>query len=846
MTLFQPRKGKFNVTDKGSVLDRTHFDLKTVQPHLFTIGLLIFGTILGVAKYVLWKDFFDMQLGTLLLNLGWALFSMLILLAAVSVARETRQIRGQIRIDTQLPVTLYFEDGVVIDCITSDFSMGGLAAQLPKGFEINNRVVTHVSMPMCDDMLTLPVDTVRTDAGTVRLRFEELSMFQSRQLVRAVMGRADAWQQAQGHKPVSGLRSLRDIAIVALTTLRRIVRPSLRKVPASVPAPVASAMLAGVLATGIALSGAMAGTALAQTPARDLPVGKSAPVVVEGGVRKHRITLKDLSIGSPIRLQGTRGEIGIPFGLRSDEVVTDASITLDLAYSPDLLGDISQMVVLLNGEVLRTVALNADTADRLRLTLDVEPALFLPGDNQLNIRFLGHYSRDCEDPFHSSLWLNLSNRRSFIELTTQQLALPSDLADLPAPFFDSRDPLPLRLPFVFAEQPGNSELEAAGVIASWMGAKASYRGFAFPPAIGVIPKGNAIVFMIGNGRLAGINRRANGPTVAVIRNPADRFGKLLLIMGRTGAELKLAANGLAFTKGLAGGTSASMSSVRVPVFKPYAAPRWLRNDRPVELSEFTKPFTLEGRGLPPGPLTAQFRVAPDLFFWPRSGARLDMAYRYPTASWLDLRASRLDVSMNGQYLRTLGIGSGNWWGKWISDGPDASSREREAHVILPDYILFGQNELVFDYGLIMADKRRCEGTLPNNVRVNIMPRSTIDLTGTYHSAQLPNLSMFASAGYPFTIRPDLAATAVLLPADADLATIETFLMVMGRMGDATGVATARVAVTNTPNSELLGDKDILVIGPDSMAARGALFDDAPIRFDNGRLRVAERSFLQSR
>ena len=270
MTLFQPRKGKFNVTDKGSVLDRTHFDLKTVQPHLFTIGLLIFGVVLGIAKYMLWKDFFDMQLGTLLLNLGWALFSMLILLAAVSVARETRQIRGQIRIDTKLPVTVYFEDGVVVDCITSDFSMGGLAAQLPKGFEINNRDVTHVSMPMGDDMLTLPVDTVRTDAGTVRLRFEKLSMFQSRQLVRAVMGRADAWQQAEGHAPVSGLRSLRDITVVALTTLRRIVRPSLRKVPANVPAPATSALLVVLLATCIALAGFGTGTAMAQTSAQPI------------------------------------------------------------------------------------------------------------------------------------------------------------------------------------------------------------------------------------------------------------------------------------------------------------------------------------------------------------------------------------------------------------------------------------------------------------------------------------------------------------------------------------------------------------------------------------------------
>jgi cellulose synthase (UDP-forming) len=32
----------------------------------------------------------------------------------------------------------------------------------------------------------------------------------------------------------------------------------------------------------------------------------------------------------------------------------------------------------------------------------VNPALFLPGDNQLNLRLIAHYARDCEDPFHSS------------------------------------------------------------------------------------------------------------------------------------------------------------------------------------------------------------------------------------------------------------------------------------------------------------------------------------------------------------------------------------------------------------------------------------------------------------
>ena len=74
------------------------------------------------------------------------------------------------------------------------------------------------------------------------------------------------------------------------------------------------------------------------------------------------MSLKDLQIKTPIRLAGTRGEIGIPFGMRRDTVVTAATLTLNFAYSPALLGDLSQLVVILNGEVVRTLPLQSDGA----------------------------------------------------------------------------------------------------------------------------------------------------------------------------------------------------------------------------------------------------------------------------------------------------------------------------------------------------------------------------------------------------------------------------------------------------------------------------------------------------
>ena len=833
-TWFRPRKGKFNVTDKGDLLDRTFFDLATVRPHMAAIGLLIFGLLFGLAKYLIFPDLFDIQLGTLVLNTAWATFSLVILLAAVSVARETRQIREHIRVNTDMPITVYFDDGHVIDCRTIDISLGGVSVHLPEQFVLAGREVTDISIPMGDEKLTVPVETIRSEAGVARLRFGELEQIRMRQLVRAVMGRADAWQRSEPYPIVSASRSLGDVIKIDLETLKRIVGRK-RRAP-----PLAKAALIG----GLIITGVGSIVSPGSTEARERPAKVSSAVVDEGnGQLRERYSLADLGVKQPIRLAGTRGEIGIPFGIAANKVVTKSTLTLTFSYSPSLLADLSQLVVLINGETVEAVRLRSDGANAATLTVDVEPALFLPGSNQLNLRFLGHYTRDCEDPFHSSLWANISNIKSFIDLTTQTLEFPPDLANLPAPFFDNASVLPLNLPFVFAGTPKDGELEAAASIASWFGGLASYRGFRFPPRFGELPRGNAVVFMTPGRRIDGLDDAIAGPSVVVRANPRDRFGQLLIVMGRDTNELKQAAAGLASATGLLGGQTASLAGVRIPTYERYAAPRWLPTDRPVKLGEIVPGYSLEGQGLPPGPLTAQFRLAPDLFFWPRQGAKLHLKYRYPVATWLDRRASRLDVSVNNQYLQTLPLAS-NWWGKWWEEA-GAVSRTSNSDITLPRYNLFGQNQLTFDYNLIMANLQRCQGRIPDNVRVNILPNSEIDLRGAYHALRMPDLSTFAGGGYPFAVQPDLAETVVVLPPEADSGTVEAFLVIMGRIGDSTGTAVTRVAVTRNIDPSRLQAKDILVVGSASLAGLPALFDSSPVTFEQQRLLVPEGNVIDT-
>ncbi|WP_257558511.1 UDP-forming cellulose synthase catalytic subunit [Sphingobium sp. CFD-2] len=840
LTLFNPRKGKFNVTDKGGLLDRTYFDLRTVRPHLICIGLMVLGIALGFAKLLFFPHLFNIQADTLVLNTAWAVFSLITLLAAVSVARETRQAREHIRIDAQVPVTLYLQDGHVFDATTADLSMGGAAVTLPPEISLRDRIVTHVSLPMGDEKLTLPVDTIRAEGGQAFLRFQPLDMTLSRHLVRAILGRADAWQQAAPTPPVSGLRSLWDIIVVDLVTLKRLFRLNRSERRAAKRRRAASAPALLLLGCLLAAQHDARAQPAARTPAATSAsaTGTSAAP----GRYQQRLSFKDLQVQSPIRLQGTRGEIGIPFGVRRTDVVAKADLTLNLSWSPAMLGDLSQLVILLNGEVVRVLPLRPGDARGQTITMPVDPALFLPGDNRLNLRLLGHYTRDCEDPFHSSLWANISHVRSGFDLTMQTLPLAPDLARLPAPFFERHDNLPLRLPFVFASTPGNGELEAAASIASWFGGMASYRGFAFKPLFNQLPEGNAILFLLGNRRIDGVDLQARGPSAAVIRNPRDPFGTLLVIMGRNTQELKLAAAAIASGRGVFAGAQMAFDTVRIPSYTRYSAPRWIRTDRPVRLGEISSAQALEGLGLPPGPLSARFRIAPDLLFWPRQGGRLDLRYRYPDADWLDKRGSRLDVSINNQYLRTLSVAGGNWWDQLLR-GEGATSRDGRASVVLPRYNLFGQNELIFDYNLILANKKKCEGTLPDNVRVSISPTSTIDLSKAYHALEMPNLATFAGAGYPFTIMPDLAETVVIMRRQPSVGAIEAFLGLMGRLADSTGLPATGVSVTDSVNPPALEGKDILVMGASTLAG-SELFGKAPVRWRDGALQVTERSPLE--
>ncbi|WP_183024571.1 cellulose biosynthesis cyclic di-GMP-binding regulatory protein BcsB [Variovorax sp. UMC13] len=556
----------------------------------------------------------------------------------------------------------------------------------------------------------------------------------------------------------------------------------------------------------LAWAGGAADPALAQP--RPLPTAAPA----EGAPREFNLT--QLGLNYAVQLRGVSGTVGIPFSVRADELVTSAALRLNYAYSPALIPELSHLKVSVNDVLVATLALPREGAGKAQ-TADIQIDRRLVTDfNRINVELVGHYTRECEDPQHSSLWAKI-DASSTLRLSVTPLKTASDLAVLPQPFFDRRDVRRANIPFVFGGTPSSATLEVAGIVSSWFGALAGYRGATFPVASDALPAGNAVVFATPDTAIAGLTLPAiTGPTVTVVDHPQDATRKLLLVLGRNAGELRSAATALTLNARAFSGSSATIASLQeTPARKPYDAPRWIASDRPVQLGELAQPADLNVSGYTPDVVKVNLQMPPDLFTWRSRGIPLDLQYRYTPRVRND--QSTLNLSVDDNFigslpLRTANPGGERWWNplaiKVMADGTASQRRE----VLLPPLALGSRSQLRMHYYFQPA-AGNCQ-TLLDNVRGAIDPSSTLDISSFPHYMAMPELAAYANSGFPFSRLADLAETAVVLPDQPGTVDTETYLALLGQIGNATGYPALRVAVGRAANVSQWADKDLLVIG----------------------------------
>jgi cellulose synthase (UDP-forming) len=153
--------------------------------------LLAVAVVAGIVRACA-HDYFGVDPNVIALNVGWGLYSLVFLLAAIAVARETRQTRKTIRIDVDVPVVIHYASGISSRSHTLDLSMGGCRIAVPDDRHLNDEI-EEIELQLKSGSISIPVKVIASDEQAIRLMFEEIPLDRRRELVRVVLARADAW-----------------------------------------------------------------------------------------------------------------------------------------------------------------------------------------------------------------------------------------------------------------------------------------------------------------------------------------------------------------------------------------------------------------------------------------------------------------------------------------------------------------------------------------------------------------------------------------------------------------------------------------------------------------------------
>ncbi len=838
MALISPKLGRFNVTSKGGVVRRTFFDSRIAQPFLVMLLFNIAGLLVAIPRFFIWDT---SRRGTVLMNVMWCCFNVIILGVCTAVARELMQRRTTVRINIATPLSIKLPDGRSIAAETVDMSNGGAGIRLSEPLDLAPDSLVYLAFSGTPSATPLHATVVSLEESVLRVSFENLSIAEQEVLTIQLYSRADSWLGwGESRESDNVLRSLGRIFQISMRGLMATFLSIFgREEKAARKSTSLSIAQLGIIFLLAAALTAAAPRVLGQSPhpssnpaspANTASSANTANPPVPPGQYHDTFTLADA--GSPqIELHSIDRQHNIYFTLPQTHVVRTATMHVYYAFSPALIPQLSHLKLILNGTLFATIQPTpgkfggSDPSDQ-QADFNIPPEL-LVHSNTLTIEFIGHYTMGCEDPANTSLWARVQ-RNSYLDIRGDLLPLADDLKQLPIPFVDPAVIQPPSIPVVFPAQPSFKAIQAAGIVTSYFGLVSESRPVRFPVRIGAIPQGNAIVIAENAASLpAGLNLSAvNTPTVAMRTNPNDPYGKLLIVTGSSADDAVIAAQAIALHSDMLSGAQTSIDNLTLPARQaPDAAPRWARTDQTIPLWDYASSDQLQGDGA--APLNVYFRIPPDLYFDAGSSdTKLHLVYRYNSIPIGPI--SSLQVSINTAFLGSTPL----------TPGQD-TSRTTQTDVAVPVVNLRPfSNTLSFDYTFQLARKQNCDDTTPINVQGAILRDSYLDLRGYPHWTPLPNLEIFSNAGFPFTRLADLSGTTVVLPPTPTEQEIETFITLMGHFGRQTGFPGLRVTVAGPDALQNGAATDFLIIGAgDDQPAFSALGTHLPVSLGSGQIQV---------
>jgi len=228
LAFLQPGKARFNVTAKGGLVRRTHFDWAISRPYFGLVLLNGAGLVIGLLRLFSWNRF---EAGTVTMNLLWTTFNLLMLGAAIGVAHERRQLRQFHRVSASLPVMLQTPDGHTQRCATDNYSLNGLGLVLSAPLELPSGSPVQVTLESGNVEHSFRARVTAQHEHFVGVQFTDMDLEQQQKLILCTFGRADAWSRwHEQYAPDLPLRGLSEIVLLGVRGYVSLAQSAVRTV----------------------------------------------------------------------------------------------------------------------------------------------------------------------------------------------------------------------------------------------------------------------------------------------------------------------------------------------------------------------------------------------------------------------------------------------------------------------------------------------------------------------------------------------------------------------------------------------------------------------------------------
>jgi len=206
------------------------------------------------------------------------------------------------------------------------------------------------------------------------------------------------------------------------------------------------------------------------------PVVPQRPIEVDTtpeGYKVLRIHMNYLNLNrNTIRVRGVDGRYTIDFPLPDKWELVKAGGYIRYVPSTLLLNNLSAGVVLFNDKVVSQFKLDEYVKTGIKFSID--PKLF-KSQNKLSFEAIMHYTLQCEDGTHSTLWTELDLQNSYLELVVRPKPLPESVSAIPNFMFDQKQYDTTPVHYLIDQDPDNQTLHRYAMVTAAIGNMLQFR-----------------------------------------------------------------------------------------------------------------------------------------------------------------------------------------------------------------------------------------------------------------------------------------------------------------------------------------------------------------------------------